>query len=186
MGTYNWVTANNIGDDSGTADPTTAWCTPSGLALRTLSCPSPVGEGDVLVRTEVSVELMVQTVNLAQLVYFAGFAASQFIGDVGIHDGETIDPTVAGEGNFAFTWDGGWSIFGLAYGPSVSEAPAYMRCSTRGYVTSKARRGPESYGAVDPAFNLSVVTHASDWYPLSEPDTGSSWVITARCLWFTP
>lgn len=186
MGTYHWVTAQSIGDPSNTDDPTGAWRTPDDLAVRTLSVPSPVGLGDVLVRTEVSVNLRANFAEPSLALLFPQSAVSQFIGDVGIHDGETLDPRGPGEYEFAFSWDGIWRWSGVAYGVPTLASAASWSCTTGGYVTSKARRGPDKYGAIDPAFNLSVFTWGSDYYRTSTTGVTSAWVITARCLWFTP
>lgn len=186
MGTYHWTSAQNVGDAGGTTDPTTAWLTPEGLANRVLSVSSYSGEGDVLVRTEVSANIWAATADLSDFSFFTGSAVSQFIGDVGIHDGETLDPSGDGAYEFAFTWDGIWDIQTSVYNWTGGIVPSYMRCTTSGYVTSKARRGPDKYGAISPAFNLSVLTHGSEYYPHTTESVSSSWVITARCLWFTP
>ncbi len=186
MGTYEWVSGQVAGESDGGDNPDLVWHTPFGLAVRTLSVPSPVGEGDVLVRTEVSVSIRAFFAKVGLASQFPQKSYTQFIGDVGIHDGETIDPSVSGPGGFAFTWDRLWNWQDVGYGSATLDSPMAMSLDSVGYVTSKARRGPESYGAIDPAFNLSCLTHGSSYYITGLAGVGSSWVITARCLWFTP
>lgn len=186
MGTYHWVTAQNVGSPANTDNPDSGWRTADDLAIRVLSVPSYGGHGDVLVRTEVSVNLYAtfQSQGLEDL--FPQSATSQFIADVGIHDGEPIDPRGDGAYEFCFTWDGQWTWDSLTYGSPAVDSPKFMRCTTGGYVTSKARRGPEKYGAIDPALNLSVYTWGSEAYATGTSGVSSAWVVTARCLWFTP
>ena len=186
MGTYRWVSEQVTGDSGGGDDPDLVWRTSFGTAVRTLSVPSPVGEGDVLIRTEVSVSIRAYFADVGLAILFPVAAVSQFIGDVGIHDGETIDPRGGGVGDFAFTWDRAWDWQGVTYGSPTTDSPMAMRLDSVGYITSKARRGPDTYGAIDPAFNLSCYTHGSNYYVTGLAGVSSFWVITARCLWLTP
>lgn len=185
-GHYHWVTAQNAGSPAQTSDPADGWLTPDDLAIRVLSVPSYGGEGDVLVRTEVSVNLQATFQNQSNQFLFQESATSQFIGDVGIHDGETIDPRGDGAYEFGFTWDGQWTWAADPANNGVLAEPYYMRCTSHGYITSKARRGPETYGAISPAFNLSVYTWGSEYYRNGITGVSSFWVVTARCLWYTP
>ena len=186
MGTYRWVSEQVAGKSDSGDDPDVVWHTHSGLAVRTLSVPSPAGEGDVLVRTEVSVSIRAFFADVGLASQFPITAVSQFIGDVGIHDGETIDPRGGGVGDFGFTWDRVWQWQDVGYGSPTLDSPMAMALDSVGYITSKARRGPDTYGAIDPAFNLSCFTHGSSYYIKGLAGVGSSWVITARCLWLTP
>lgn len=186
MGSYHWVTAQNVGSPFQTDDPSSAWLTPDDLAIRCLSVPSHGGEGDILVRTEVAVNLIATFQSQGLLELWGESAMSQFIGDVGVHDGETLDPRGDGAYEFAWSWEDQWRWNQILFGDPASDFAVSFQCSTRGYVTSKARRGPDKYGAVDPAFNLSCYTWGSEFYRTGVSGISSSWVITGRCLWFTP
>ena len=186
MSRYEWVSEQVAGKSDSGGNPNLVWHTNLGLAVRTLSVPSPVGEGDTLVRTEVSVSVRAYFADVGLASQFPVTAVSQFIGDVGIHDGETIDPSGGGPGDFAFTWDRMWQWQDVGYGSPTLDSPMAMALDSVGYITSKAKRGPAVYGAIDPAFNLSCLTHGSSYYITGLAGVASSWVITARCLWLVP
>ena len=180
------MTATNFGAPTGTSNPDVGWRTPALAPLKVLSVPAPGGYGDVLVRTEVSVSLFAAATTASHLGFFPNCAVSKFLGDVGdIGDGP-LDPWSDGPQDFAFSWERSWHTHLTNFDYLAGIVPTYCQCSTDGYVTSHASRGPASYGAVTPAFNLSVVTRGSDQYTVSTSSPTSTWVIVARCLWKTP
>ncbi len=182
---YKWVTGRNFSNPTGTSNPNTGWRTPSEAPITTVSVPSYGGHGDVLVRTEVSVSLWAIAGDVTHLGFFPGAAVSMFLGDVGASGASPLNPWTTGAQDFAFSWERQWSTNTTVINGLSGITPTYVTCSTGGYVTSKARRGPDSYGGVTPFFNLAVVTRGSDQYVTGITDVTSTWVISVRCLWQT-
>jgi hypothetical protein len=183
---YNWVTAINDGPPDGDLSPENNWITSDGSAALALSVVAPGGHGDVLERVEVAMDLCVACGDASLLGFFLNAAITQVAGDVGPVGGPGPDPASVGEYQFAFTTQLGWTQDIYVYDFLGSITPTFMRASTRGYITSKARRGPDTYGSIDPAFNLGIVTRGWEYiFPI--PGAVSFWwSITARTLWRTP
>jgi hypothetical protein len=183
---YNWVTGITNGPPDGNLSPQDIWITDDGSAALCLSVPAPGGEGDILERTEVAMDLCVGCGDSSILGFFINAAITQVAGDVGPIGGPPPDPASVGEYEFSFTTQLGWTEHIYPYDFLGSITPTFMRASTRGYITSKARRGPATYGSIDPAFNLGVVTRGWEYiFPI--PGAVSFWwSITARTLWRTP
>lgn len=183
---YQWVTGRNTGPPEHFADPADAWYTPAGGVTTALSVPSPVGEGDILERVEVAAWISVSSSDASDLGFFPQSARTMLIGEVGEIGGSGPDGTADGSYGFAFSTEIFWTSNLVVYNFLGGLVPTYCRAATEGYVTSKARRGPDSYGPIHPAFNLAVATPGSEYLDLTIEANGATWSITARTLWRTP
>lgn len=186
MSGYQWVTGRNTGPPEHLADPADAWYTPAGGVTVALSVPSPVGAGDILERVEVAAWIIVTSGDVTLLSFFPQSARTLLIGEVGAIGGSAPDGTADGAYGFSFSTEIFWTINVVPLDFLASDTPTYLTAATPGYVTSKARRGPDSYGGIHPAFNLGVATPGSEYLDLTDGDIGTTWSITARTLWRTP
>lgn len=186
MGTYHWMSKRNVNNVPGGTVSDPVWYTPSGLGNTFLSVPAYAGAGDVLVRTELAGWIGFQSgsdYGLAQ--FFLWQMNTLLLGEV-TTSGHGPDPNGAGAVEFAFSTEMPWQGQTLSWADPTTTWLYFARASTRGYVTSKARRGPEKYGAGTPAMNFTIYTDNSfNWVPGSG-DLATAWGFTARCLWFTP
>lgn len=183
---YKWVTGRNTGPPEHFAAPADAWYTPAGGVTTALSVPSPTGPGDILERVEVAAWISVTSPDASTLGFFPQSARTLLIGDVGAIGAGAPDGTADGAYEFAFSWECFWTVNIVPFDWLADITPTYLQTSTPGYVTSKARRGPDTYGDVHPAFNLGVATPGSEYLDLTIEANGSTWSITARTLWRTP
>lgn len=186
MGTYHWVTERNADSVPGGLVSDPPWYTPDIHGNTFLSVPAYAGAGDVLVRTEFAGWIGVQTgSDYGDAEGFMWQMNSLILGEV-TTSGAGTDPNGRGAREFAFSTEMAWTGRTLSWGDPTVSWVYFINASTGGYVTSKARRGPEKYGAGTPAMNFTIFTdNAINWVPGSG-DLASSWGFTARCLWFTP
>ena len=186
MGTYGWQTVRNAGSWPPTGPGSPAWYTPMGVPKTLLSCPSVAGEGDVLVRTELQGYYGVWIADWTQAEFAPAGVYTTLMAEVGASGGTPPDPTLVGHHSLALTCDleTNWSLSLDSTVPSNGHI--YIRSYTRGTVTSKARRGPNEYGALAPHLNLGIVTENDDTLNALLGSVGSWWSFTMRCLWFTP
>lgn len=185
MATYEWTTAENYGayPPTGTAAP---WYTPSGIPKAIVRNQSPVGNGDVLVRTRVAGYIGIYMANAQWYPdSMAGFYTS-LLGEVGSTSSTPPDPHLTGAHDFAFSGDMDlqWQI--APFDSPATTYPLVIRASTRGYQESEAQRGPNSYGGVHPCFNLGLVTSQDVILNPTLHSLQSYWGFTVRCLWRVP
>jgi len=183
---YQWVTGINNGPPDGDLSPRGNWITDDGSVATALSVPSPNGHGDIMERVEVAIDICTACADSTLLGFFINSAITLVAGDVGPVGGIPPDPASEGGYEFAFTTQVGWSEHMYVWSVLDGLTPTYMRASTHGYVTSKARRGPDTYGSVDPAFNLGIVTRGWEYRDWTIGAVSDFWSITARVLWRTP
>ena len=183
---YEWVTGINNGPPDGDLSPWGNWLSDDGSAVTALSVPSPNGYGDIMERVEVAIDISTGCVDSTLLGFFLNSAITLVAGDVGPVGGTPPDPASVGGYPFAFTTQVGWIAEMTVWDFLSGYTPTIMRASTHGYVTSRARRGPESYGSVDPAFNLGIVTRGWEYRDPTVGAVSDFWSITARVLWRTP
>jgi len=186
VGTYQWTSGWNVGAPEDSVDADTAWYTPDFAPVTALSVASPNGHGDVLVRTEVAYWITVVSSDASTLLFFPESAGTLALGDVGAVGGSGPDPRATGSTDFSFSASTAWTVDLININFLSSYVPCYCKTSTGGYLTSKAKRGPEIYGGVDPAFNLALYTVGSSYLDLTVSTTTPYWSISARALWFTP
>lgn len=186
MGTYHWVTERNQNSVPGGSVSDPVWWTPAGHGNTFLSVPAYAGEGDVLVRTELAGWIGFQADSAypdAQLMLWQ--MNTMILGEV-TTSGVGTDPNGRGAREFAFSTEMPWSGQTLSWGDPTTTYYYFLRASTPGYVTSKARRGPDKYGAGTPAMNFTIYTDNSFLWVPGLSDIATAWGFTARCLWFTP
>jgi hypothetical protein len=135
-----------------------AWITTDDSAALAVQVPSPVGAGDILVRTEFSATVGWNTGPTTDPPQPAGQLGFEFAGDVGDAAAAPPDALGSGVGRFALvaSTDSFWT-YNSPFGPGDS-LYAIGTHTTRGYVTSLAKRGPDKYGAIHPYFNMGVNT----------------------------
>lgn len=185
MAVYKWVTTVSQGayPPTGTLPP---WYTPDGIPKALARVPSPVGNGDVLVRTRVAGYIGIY---MADSTWYPDAMVSQYwslIGEVGSSSSLPPDPFLAGTNDFAFTGDLDMSWQLAPFGAPVDTFPLIVRASTRGYQEGHAERGPASYGGVAPSFNLGIVGLQDFRLDPTLHSLQSYWAFTVRCLWRVP
>lgn len=186
MGTYGWYTAKNVGNYPPTSGPVPPWYTPSGIPKAIVRCASPNGAGDVLVRSQVWGQIGVHLADWTAQQFAVIAPMTHLLGEVGSSSSTPPDPTLAGAHRLAFVGALDWSWEIPVFGSPVDTAPMYLRATTHGYVTSKARRGPDIYGGGAPSFNLGIVTEADLYLNPLLAAAESFWAFYVRCLWYTP
>ena len=183
---YEWYTAKNVGLYPPTGGSQPAWYTPSGIPKAIVRCASPNGAGDILERVEVWGQIGVHLIDFTAQQFANIAAMTHLMGDVGSSSSTAPDPGFTGAGDFAFTGAMDWTWEIPTFGSPLNTAPLYMRATTHGYITSHARRGPASYGAGAPSFNLGILTEADIFLNPTLAAAQSFWAFYVRCLWRTP
>lgn len=186
MGTYRWTSAHHWDEVPGGSDTNPVWWTTGSGANTVLSCASPVGEGDVLVRTEVAAWIGLQATSSYGLgQFFSWQTATHLLGDVST-TGHAPNPAAVGTLEFSFSAHMPWDGNSISFGDPTATYYYFARARTDGYVTSKARRGPDKYGSGHPAFDLGIYTDGSlNWVP-GVGGLATRYGFTVRTLWLTP
>lgn len=182
MAVYKWTTARNFGNWPPTGG-TPLWNTPSGIPKAVVRCPSPVGAGDVLVRTRVSGFIGVQW---SDPIWYPTALASQrwqLLGEVGSSSSLPPDPTLPGTNDFALSGEMEPAVTSVPFGAPLSGANTFLRAATPGVIESRAERGPTSYGSVHPNFVLGIVQANDLNFDPTSHSINSYWGFTVRCLW---
>lgn len=186
MGTYQWMSAHLWDQVPGGSVSDPAWWTIAGAGNTILSCPSPVGAGDVLVRSEVAAWIGLQAYDsYGDGAFFLWSVTTHLLGEV-TTTGHGVDPAHVGAGGFAFSTEMHWTGHSEPFASPADSFQRFANASTGGYITSKARRGPEHYGSGAPAFNLTCYTDGSlNWVP-GHSDVATAYGFTVRTLWLVP
>lgn len=185
MSVYRWTTQRNYGQYPPTGSPP-PWYTPSGIPKALVRVPSPVGAGDVLVRTRVSGFIGIYGADSTWFPFAPASQRWQLLGEVGSSSSLAPDPTLTGVNDFAFSYDMDPVLTLVDTGSPTSPAPWTLRADTRGEQESRAERGPASYGTAHPNFNLGIVQNADTVLPTGVHSIQSYWGFTVRCLWRVP
>jgi hypothetical protein len=181
-----WYTASNVGFYPPTGGSQPPWYTPSGVPKAVVRCGSPHGAGSVLERVEVSGywafsaadQTIVPDANIGLVTYL--------MGEVGSSSSTPPDPTRTGSGDFAFTAEMQFTWETHTFGDPANTYPLTARMTTGGYITSRARRGPDSYGSGAPSFNLGLVTVDDNVAHEVYLHAQTYWSFYVRCLWRSP
>jgi hypothetical protein len=182
---YRWVTARTFGQYPPTGSAP-LWNTPSGIPKVACRVPSPVGAGDVLIRTRVSGFIGIYGVNANYYPLAAASQLWQLLGEVGSSSSLPPDPGLTGTNDFAFSYDMQPLLTLSDTGSPTSAAPWTFRANTDGEIESKARRGPAEYGSVHPSFNLGLLQNNDAYLTPGTFSINSWWGFTVRCLWLVP
>jgi hypothetical protein len=182
---YEWVTERSFGQYPPTGGGA-LWNTPSGVPKAAVRVPSPVGEGDVLIRVRVSAFIGIYGADSSWYPFKAVSQLWQLKGEVGSSSSTPPDPTLDGEGGIEFSADMEPALTLNDTGSPTSPAPWSLRATTGGYVESKGKRGVAEYGGVHPYFVLGLVQVNDAYLDPTAHSIQSFWGFTARCLWFTP
>jgi hypothetical protein len=183
---YEWYTAKNVGVYPPTGAGNPPWWTPGGVPKAIVRCASPNGNGDILERVEVWGQIAFRNVDWTHQEDGPSSLMIHLMGEVGSSSSTPPDPSLTGAHDFAFTGSMDWTFFLPTFGSPLNTAPVFMRASTNGYQTSKARRGPESYGSVAPYFNLGIMQENDIYFDPTQNGIQSFWAFYVRCLWRTP
>lgn len=185
MPTYTWV-ADRTNNLYTLGNPPIWWNTLNHSVL-VATVPSPVGAGDVLVRTELfavahgGLEGNLPTPSQPSALYQISIRLQGEVytaGSPGLPDPQALgtSPAVITAALTPRT---------LSYFDTTAPARGSCSWSTDGIITSKAERGPAKYGAGHP--ELRVGMFADNVYNALLPGAlNSSWNIWVRCLWRTP
>lgn len=183
MGTYNWANAYVSGFALTGLAP--KWWTPSD-PVQAISCESPNGPGDVLVRTELSA-------NQGLLNYITGGFANPadwyllttvMLGEVySVGSGGFPDPRAGGVNSGVITAVLGNSVQPI--GTATAETDG-LTMQTPGLITSKGRRGPDKYGGGHPELRVGLWTSNCGTWSDTVGGATSAWTYWLRTLWYTP
>lgn len=185
VATYLWTTKRNYGQ----WPPTGAlpvWNTPSGIPKAVVRNASPIGAGDVLVRTRVSGFIGVYGVDTLWYPFAAASQRWQLLGEVGSSSSLPPDPTLTGTNDFAFSFDMDPIYTVVPFSIPTAGYSWTLRATTYGVQESRAERGPASYGGVHPNFNLGIVQNGDSYFDPTAHSIQSFWGFTVRCLWRVP
>jgi hypothetical protein len=183
MGTYEWtqkVISNvyPLGNEPG-------WWTLAGDPHQAITCASPNGDGDILVRTEffasASASVLGDGLGVEPFQFHA--ISILFLGEVYPDSaGGFPDPHLDGPSSGVISAVA--SVTALA-DPDPTASPTVVTYSTRGYVTSKGQRGPRKYGGGHPQIRIGMFgMNLFDEFILGA--TNSSETYAVRTLWYTP
>lgn len=185
MATYEW-TQDRTNSQFSLGNPP-PWWTTDGLPVLVATVPSPVGEGDTLVRTELWAsagawwegnsfgplqpsELFGVVIKLMGEVYVSGASGLP-------------DPDALGVASAVITAAAPTTT--MAYDSTIEPGRGGVTMSTAGVVTSKGERGPAKYGSGHPELRVGMVGEN-----VLDPDVpgsfNSRWNIWVRCLWRVP
>lgn len=183
---YEWYTAKNVGVYPPTGGAQPPWYTPSLIPKAIVRCASPNGAGDVLERVEVAGYWGFSAADATTVPDAAIGLVTHLLGEVGSSSSTPPDPHATGAHDFAFSafLDFQWEVH--TFGDPANTYPLTARLSTNGYITSKARRGPDSYGPGAPSFNLGIITEDADVSTEIFNRAQTYWAFYVRCLWRTP
>lgn len=183
---YQWVTAKNVGfyPPTGSGDP--PWYTPSNIPKAVVRCPSAHGNGDILERVEVAGYWGFQAADATTVPDATEGLQTHLLGDIGSSSSTPPDPQATGAHSMALTAWLDWTWETPTFGDPTNTYILNARASTNGYITSHARRGPESYGGVDPYFVLGIITEDAAVSHGVYLHAQSYWAFYVRCLWRTP
>lgn len=185
MPTYTW-TADRTNNVYTLGNPPIWWNTLNHSVL-VATVPSPVGAGDVLVRTELyavahgGLEGNLPAFTQPSALFGISFRLQGEVYSAG--SGGFPDPEALGTSPASIT--AAMVPQTLSYYDTAPPARGSCSWSTPGIVTSQAERGPAKYGAGHP--ELRVGLYADNVYDPTLPGAlNSSWNIWVRCLWRTP
>lgn len=184
---YEWHTATEVNNWPPRPPAAPKWYSVLTPVL-ILTCPGPSSADATLVRTEVAAYITAIQID-ADSGFGFDFATSmhcELRGDVYGSGSTTIpDPSQTGQYEFAFTSSLDTTPSHVYWGGTTLIAYSAWLAQTRGYETSKARRGPDRYGGGTAQFNLGLFVDNCAHFELADSRGSSSWRFVVRTLWQT-
>lgn len=183
---YEWATAVSQGTSTPVIDGDPPWLDDVSQVGMAVQGPSPVGEGDLLVRTMFSATIGVRHFPTTVTSLIPTSLAIDFLADVDSSAGPPPNPYGIGVSHHVLSASttAEWQITD-PYGPT-GDVQFTGVWSTAGVVTSHARRGVAKYGPIHPYVNVGVGVKDAFRLTVDGGHMTVDWTFILRTLWLVP